>query len=262
MKVYALSDLHIESRRDPMYSRFLGWLTTYPQSGDTVVLMGDIFDFLMGYTPHFQREYAEFFEQLQALIKSGVRVHYIEGNHDFHLKWFFAKTGVEVHHSRFVLEYDGNRYLFAHGDLVDSFDFGYLLLRFLLRSPVVKILAPLVKDSIILKIGEVLSVSTKSFRENFKTDHQREYEARIRVEFRNYACDFFKRGFRGVFLGHCHVLDHFEVLLEGKRHDYVNVGFPKIHRKFAMINGETGASSIEDIPMALDSFPKTRTTDH
>ena len=61
---------------------------------DYFILLGDIFDFCLGSHVYYKRKYAKLGEALSRLARSGTRVLYMEGNHEFRLA-DFAWPGVE-----------------------------------------------------------------------------------------------------------------------------------------------------------------------
>ena len=73
------------------------------------------------------------------LREAGTEIVFVEGNHDFHLGPFFRETlGCRVLPDGGAVEIDGRRVYLAHGDLVDSTDRGYRLLRRLSAQPLVR----------------------------------------------------------------------------------------------------------------------------
>lgn len=131
-----------------------------------LIIMGDMFDFLVGEittTHEFAKPYVKLLESIAA---QGVQVLYLEGNHDFNLARFFEKVRIftlktqpltlkcekSLHFKRAVfakeaLKFDDEKaefkgvscLLLAHGDIFLPFFLG-LCLRFLRTPPLLKIL--------------------------------------------------------------------------------------------------------------------------
>lgn len=100
-----------------------------------LVIAGDLFEFWYEYNDYVCRNHLELYFALQELVKSGVKVHLLQGNHDFAYGSFFPKTlGVQVH-KQLILEIQGKRVLLRHGDGVAKSDFGYRLFRRILDFP-------------------------------------------------------------------------------------------------------------------------------
>ena len=97
--------------------------------------MGDLFEFWYEYNDYVCRNHFDLFFALHELVKSGCEVHLLQGNHDFAYGDFFPKSiGAQVH-KELVLEIQGKRVYFRHGDGVAKSDFGYRLFRRILDFP-------------------------------------------------------------------------------------------------------------------------------
>jgi UDP-2,3-diacylglucosamine hydrolase len=98
MAVVFISDIHVLNREDPAYRSLLRLFETGLQPGDTLVLGGDIFDLWVGKHAFFRRDFPEFVPALRRVSDRGCALHWIEGNHDFHLGGAFADVpGLKVH---------------------------------------------------------------------------------------------------------------------------------------------------------------------
>jgi len=81
------------------------------------------------------RNHFDLFFAMRELVKSGCEVHLLQGNHDFAYGDFFPESlGVQTH-KELVLEIQGKRVYFRHGDGVAKSDFGYRLFRRVLDFP-------------------------------------------------------------------------------------------------------------------------------
>lgn len=236
MSFFALSDLHIRGSDDPLYESLLKVIRDRARGGDTLVLAGDVFDFFVGDKLIFIAQYSRFFAELGAASQRGVKIHYIEGNHDFLLRRAFAGIpAIEVHSHHVTEELDGKRFYVAHGDTVDQTDYGYLALRMFLRSPIIRAFVKFFPGSLINWIGETGSRRSRQSQENSpKLAHQYPCDRfeRIRKVFRSFAAERLTEGFDFVVLGHCHDLDEMRFQIGGRTGQYVNVGYPRVHGSF------------------------------
>lgn len=134
-----ISDAHLGveplgcvSNREEKLVRFLEQLRG---NVSHVVIVGDLFEFWYEYSDYVCRNHFGLYFALQELVKSGTEVHLLQGNHDFAYGDFFPKTlGVQVH-KQVVLEIQGKKVLFRHGDGVAKSDFGYRFFRKILDFP-------------------------------------------------------------------------------------------------------------------------------
>ncbi|MGE0616123.1 MAG: UDP-2,3-diacylglucosamine diphosphatase [Bacteriovoracia bacterium] len=234
MSVLVFSDLHVESAIDPIYARLLQALRS-TAAGDSVVLAGDIFDVFVGGNPVFAREYAEFMMVLWELESRGVVVHYIEGNHDFHLRGEYAEIpAVRVHASEVALDFDGRRIFVAHGDLADESDRGYLRLRAFFRGDGFRAFARLSPGVAMKWIGRILSSLSRRAHADAAKTMAPDALSRLRGIYRAYAERRLRDGFQCVVLGHCHDADEWIDPSSGGQ--YINMGYPKVHGTYLRLD--------------------------
>lgn len=232
MKLLVLSDLHIQDANDPLYSSLLHVLGSEAQPQDTVVLAGDVFDLFVGGKEVFLRRYSAFFEMLKALVRRGVQVHYIEGNHDFLLKRVFKEAGVPLHEASVELKLEDRSIYVAHGDLVDRSDWLYLFSRAFYRSWFFRLFVRLAPGRFIDWLGKTLSRQSRNRKPLLPAELPIERRERLRKVYRSFAAERIAEGFDFVVLGHCHDLDEMEFQVAGRRGHYANMGYPRAHGSY------------------------------
>ena len=240
MGLYVLSDLHIQGSGDPMFQSLLAVINQRAQKGDVVVLAGDLFDLFVGGKKVFKEKYSDFFRALIDAGNRGVKICYIEGNHDFLIKRVFRNiSGLTVHSDFVDLEIGGRKFYFAHGDRVDSSDYSYRILRFFFRSFIMKTLVALFPAEILERIGKLSSRKSREknnilFNRNPQLERMDRMDQmqKVRRVFRSYAADLLAKKYDFVVLGHCHDLDEMNFNIGNKKGQYINVGFPRIHGSF------------------------------
>jgi len=244
MSLFIVSDLHARSDRDPTLRRVLNVLKMKAVPGDIFVFAGDIFDLFVGEKKIFLDQTRVFWDELKQASDRGVHIHYIEGNHDFHLRQLAKNCGFSCHSESIDFELDGKRFYIAHGDLVDRKDYGYLLLRWIFRSWVLQLFVKMAPCSWIEKIGfkftdknRILSVG------EFKPKEK--YRPAIKRLYRNFAVDKIKAGYDFVVLGHCHDLDEAKFVYQEREGTYFNVGFPPIDRTMLLWDQGTKIKKID-----------------
>lgn len=98
-------------------------LCSYLSSIDPKILIlnGDIIDFWQLKTSYFPSSHMQVLHTIMEMIGCGVEVHYLTGNHDDILRRFSDFTLGNFRLSdKIVLEIDGKKYWFFHGDVFDS----------------------------------------------------------------------------------------------------------------------------------------------
>ncbi len=240
MKLSVLSDLHIQDSHDPAYEALLRILKNQ-NSEDVLVLAGDIFDLFVGNKTLFKTRYDKFLILLKKICEQGTEVHYIEGNHDFHLSSVFSRLPqFFLHSSAFEAHWGNCRFWIAHGDLVDLKDYRYLSLRTFFRSPLMQLFVATAPDSWIEWIGQTSSQKSREHRPRMPDQLPPDQLQQLREKYRSYAEKKMSFGYNFVILGHCHDLD------EAFSSCYMNMGFPKIHGSY--IEWRPGSPKLERKP--------------
>ncbi|OGU17082.1 MAG: UDP-2,3-diacylglucosamine hydrolase [Geobacteraceae bacterium GWC2_53_11] len=138
MRAIFLADAHLVSPDDTNYRLLLRFLREQEGHLDVLYLMGDLFDFWVGFPSHPFKQYDSVLDALDRLVASGCRLVYYEGNHDFHLGVIFSqRLKAEIHTGPAIETVQGKRLYICHGDQINREDRSYRLLRFLLRSRLV-----------------------------------------------------------------------------------------------------------------------------
>lgn len=202
--------------------RFIRFLDSTP-SGTYLVLLGDIFDFYFEYRSVVPRRFLDIFAALSRASTRGVDTHFIGGNHDYWVGDFFARElGVRVHQEEIRVAAQGRKLVIAHGDLVMPRDYGYKVLKSVIRNPLVigasRWIHPDVLDAI---AGGVAHAS--------RTYFSVEQEKRARTVTEHAWGHFFERGNDAFVMGHVHLPVH--ETREGK--EFVIVGDWLEHDTFA-----------------------------
>ena len=228
-KVFIFSDLHLTRLDSPLGEAFLRALDGLAGPGDATVLAGDVFEVLVGGSPYFLRMHTAFFEKIRELVERGVRVDYIEGNHDFHLRELLP-AAVRIHDARVDLEVAGAdgktlKIRVEHGDLVDPDDTAYLRMRSLFRSGWVRSLVRILPGAAIERLAEWIARPPEQKEADLPGKGGGPVSDSLRRKFRGHAEAVRRQGIDFVVMGHCHDLDEWGGF-------YWNMGYPPVHRQF------------------------------
>ena len=133
--IYLASDVHLGVVPKEVESAYLAWLDHCGSEASQVIINGDLFDFWYEYGSVIPRGHTRILGALAALVDSGLPVTLMGGNHDW---WggdyLTGEIGVRFLQEPTVLDLDGVRTLLAHGDGLGSGDFGYRVLKRILRG--------------------------------------------------------------------------------------------------------------------------------
>ncbi len=213
MRAWFLSDIHLRGREDnrvAILAHFLERLIS-GELGEIshLFLVGDIFDLWVGGHEEFVREYAVLVECFRRLRAKRVEIHYFEGNHDLHLSRFWRdQLDVQTHVVPEYFELDGVTIRVEHGDQMNPDDHGYLMLRAILRTSVMRWLSNELPGSTVMAIGRFMSRASRSWTHSkFKRPGEVVDKMRAMI-LRHAEAAYAARPFDFIFTGHVHVHDH------------------------------------------------------
>lgn len=122
-----ISDAHINENRNELYG-LLNLINEGEIKTSQLFLMGDIFDFVTGYTEYSFKFYQDYINLIES-IAAKIEVFYIEGNHDFRLKRLFKNVKVyEISEQPVKFKANKRCVNIAHGDNFLPFVSKYALL--------------------------------------------------------------------------------------------------------------------------------------
>src|SRR5689334_19618315 len=116
--------------------------------------------------------------------------------------------------------------------MVDQTDYGYRILRAFFRSPLIKSLVVITPGKWLKKIGEFSSGRSRDRKPLLPVELPVQKIELLRRKYRSFAAEKLAEGFDYVVMGHCHDLDEMSFTIGGRRAQYVNVGFPRVHGSF------------------------------
>ena len=169
MKAIFLSDAHLRRPEDKNYQLLLDFLDRQKDL-DALFLLGDIFEFWIGYKHLAFTAYIPLLEKLRQLSESGTKLFFVEGNHDFHLGPYFTETlNCTVIPDQQRVNWDGQQILISHGDLLNP-DRNYQRLRSFWRSWPIKLLTRIIHPDLVWSFA--LWLANKSSKNNPGNCHQ------------------------------------------------------------------------------------------
>jgi UDP-2,3-diacylglucosamine hydrolase len=239
-----ISDMHIKGPREDSYRLLLDYFGLKEvQKSDHWYFLGDIFDLMIGHYTEYPKIFPEFFTYLASFLARGGTIHYLEGNHDFHVEGvfldFFQSRGVNskkffYHSGPFTQKIGGKQIVFSHGDDIQKGNWDYRLLKGFLRNNLTELLInKVISYGLLKKIGQWMS--TNSRQKNQQKYGNGSGMDRVKKRFRFFSREFFKENRAEILIcGHSHVLDDYTF----NQYRYLNLGFPPQNKKFLLIRGE------------------------
>jgi UDP-2,3-diacylglucosamine hydrolase len=200
MRKIFISDAHLRNPEDTNYRTLIRFLETLPRDTDTLYLLGDLFEFWVGYPSPVYSNYREIIDCLKAARGRGVRIVYFEGNHDFHLGRFFEEQLLaEVHRAGAVLDIAGQKVYLCHGDQINRQDYRYRAFRLVSHSSLTRALLPLFSRRLAAHAASILSQRSN------KQHAARQARWDYCVILNSFARGRFAAGCDAVITGHYHL---------------------------------------------------------
>ncbi|MEI6209400.1 MAG: UDP-2,3-diacylglucosamine diphosphatase [Desulfuromonadales bacterium] len=200
MRTIFLADAHLKDQTEENFQLLLRFLQELEGSTDSLYIMGDLFDFWVGFPSNPFRQYDSVLAALERLVVSGCRLVCFEGNHDFHLGDVFShRLKAEIHPSPIIREIQGRRLYLCHGDQINRADHGYRLLRLFLHNPIAAAAVRIVPPALAFKIKSKLQHSSQS-RYHIASARW-DYHAIIK----EFALETLQKGCTGLVTGHFHM---------------------------------------------------------
>jgi len=171
---YIISDNHFmmqdnneeRARREKLFSIF----ASIKEKGEgTLIIGGDFFDFWFETKYIVPNGYQNLIEELTSLRNTGIEIHYLAGNHDY---WDFGyleqKIGLIFHREDLKFNFNNNNILITHGDGLLKNDYGYRLLKKIIRHPLFIKLFKLIPPRISFNLANKISRSSSHYNHNDK----------------------------------------------------------------------------------------------
>lgn len=143
-KIYFfISDIHLglgssegERQKEKLLVKFLDYAKS---NCNELFILGDLFDYWFEYKRVYQKGFFRTLTSLQDLTESGIKLHYFIGNHDFlHSNFFEKEIDAVMYHQPSEFMLNGKRFFMGHGDGLVQNDFGYKILKSILRNRILQ----------------------------------------------------------------------------------------------------------------------------
>ena len=130
-----ISDAHLGAVPSDRERRLISFLRAVPDLGDELLINGDLFDFWFEWRHVVLREHFPVLRALAELTAAGIPVRMVGGNHDAWGGDFLREEiGVEWIEGPVRTRVGGRKAYLAHGDGLAGGDWGYRLLKAVIRS--------------------------------------------------------------------------------------------------------------------------------
>ncbi len=200
-----VADTHFRDRSLPgeadRRDRFIRFLDATPKHA-CLVLLGDIFDFYFEYRSVVPQRFIDIYAALARTTDRGVDARFVGGNHDYWVGAFFERDlRIRLHDKEIRFDVQGRKVVLAHGDLVMPRDYGYKILKSVIRNRAVIAASRWIHPDLLDAIAGGVAHGSRTY---FHVAQEKRARA---VE--QHAWDhFFQRGNNAFVMGHVHYPMH------------------------------------------------------
>jgi len=203
LPIYFFGDNHFSPTQslsnEDKIKKLEDFISLIENSGGSIFIMGDFFDYYFEYNKNNPNYFERIFYLLKKIKGKGIEIYFIAGNHDFWIGKEFESVITKSFLDDQII-FEGNKKIYVtHGDGILSWDKGYRVLKFILRSKLFRIAYSFLPKSIALKIAKRISYERKDSHKI--DDHKLE---KIHLELINYARSKWSKGCDIVLMGHYH----------------------------------------------------------
>ena len=216
-RLFFISDAHFgsesEEKEEEKIERFKNFLNSNLKENDYLFIVGDLFDFWFEYRYLIPKECFQVLNILYNLVRKGVKIVYIGGNHDFWENGFLKKEmDIEFHSEYLTIDLMSKRFYLHHGDGFIKKDKGYRLLKSILRNRTNIWLYKLIHPDLGVFLAKYFSTFSRT---NSTNKYYSSFE-----EYFQFAKEKFEEGVDFVIMGHTHI----SVIKEFGNKFFVNIG--------------------------------------
>lgn len=202
-RIVFIADAHLgigddSDRRAANLAAFLRWLKGRVSH---LYIVGDLFDYWFEYRSVVPSTAPQVVFELYNIRQSGAAVTMFAGNHDYWLGPYLRDSvGVTLISDEAVVGHQGLSLYIHHGDGLYPRDYGYKLLKKVLRSRLTIFLYSLIHPDLASRIARLTSKTSRKYLAPPSEDDERAI-----CLFREIADTRLRNGYDAVIYGHCHV---------------------------------------------------------
>jgi UDP-2,3-diacylglucosamine hydrolase len=200
--IYFISDAHLgaeEKEKEKIKEeRLLSFLHKIKEGGDYLYILGDMFEFWFEYKNVIPKDHFKILSQLRDVVDSGIKISYVVGNHDFWLGDFLTEQiGIKIFKDPIEVNHQEKRIFLAHGDGLAKKDWGYRILKRILRNRVNIFLYRQLPCDLSYPLAKFVAGKSR-----VQADKR---EASYLEDYKNFAYEKIRQGFDAVILAHTHI---------------------------------------------------------
>ncbi|MCJ7578234.1 MAG: UDP-2,3-diacylglucosamine diphosphatase [candidate division Zixibacteria bacterium] len=200
--IYFISDAHLGAEEKEIEKikeeRLLAFLDKVKEDGESLYILGDMFEFWFEYNDLIPKDHFKILSQLRNVVDSGIKVSYVVGNHDFWLGDFLTgQMGIKIFKEEVEVNHQDKKIFIAHGDGLAKKDFGYRILKKILRSRVNIFLYKQLPPDLSYPLAKFVAGKSRAQADKREASYVEDYKS--------FAYEKIRQGFDAVILAHTHI---------------------------------------------------------
>lgn len=238
--IYFISDVHLgfdERKIDRQKEQVLiDFLRKIEKDCEILYILGDLFDYWFEYKTVIPKNYYRTLAQFSKMVDKNIKIEYLMGNHDFgHQTFFDDELNIKIYNDDIERVHNGKKFFLSHGDGKVKNDYGYMIVKKILRNRFAQWLYYLLHPDFAVNLAS--SSSKKSRKHTDKKFVNKEDSLML------FAKDKIAEGYDFVLMGH----RHRPAKIQYGKGVYVNLGDWIQNPTFAYFNGnEIKLELVED----------------
>lgn len=178
-RILALSDLHLGPSTPERNLLFIRFLEKAENSGDEVLILGDLFDLWFGWK-HLTFPYQKsLLEKMKEFFEKGLKIDYVEGNRDFGIQQYEGILFRKVYERGCLKNLEGRNLYAEHGDLVNREDKLYRFWRAITKNSLTYFVINHLPARLLLKIATYLEGKLKTTNVKYRLHYPEEHRIRF-----------------------------------------------------------------------------------
>jgi UDP-2,3-diacylglucosamine hydrolase len=235
---FFISDIHLglrsyedEKLKEKLLLKFLRYSI---KECDELFIVGDLFDHWFEYKHVIPKGFIRILSALAEFHDNKKKIHYLIGNHDFlHRDFFETEINAILYRDPIDVSLNGKKFYIGHGDGLVQKDFGYKILKGILRNRFLQKAYSIVHPDLGIKIARLTSRTSRDYTTQKKYGEKDGLfeTAKVKID----------EGYDYIVFGHSHQ----RAFINYRNGIYINLGawlekpcFGKFTNKFEIIDWE------------------------
>ena len=213
MRTYFIADLHLSENHPAVINAFYGFLEKEIEQGDSLYILGDLFEVWIGDDEHTPLMDAVAEKLTICATQKSCNIYYLHGNRDFMIGKHFAKQStmqlLPEHHEIIV---NNEKILVLHGDTLCLADVNYQKMRKVIHNPILQFIFNALPLFLRKKIGWKIRTASQNKKRYKQRDDMGVTQSEVERLLTHHNCTTMIHGHTHSLKKHCFMLNSNDAL--------------------------------------------------